>query len=47
MIDGKMQDEFDKLAESNTDKLVVLLLRDFVMGLAPLVALWLIPMLLP
>ena len=47
MIDGKMQDEFDKLAESNTDKLVVLLLRDFVMGLAPLLALWLIPMLLP
>jgi hypothetical protein len=47
MIDEKMQQEFDKLAESSTDKLVVLLLRDFVMGLAPLVALWLIPTLLP
>ena len=47
MIDEKMQKEFDKIAESSTDKLVVLLLRDFVMGLAPLVALWLIPTLLP
>ncbi len=47
MIDEKMQQEFDKLAESSTDKLIVLLLRDFVMGLAPLVALWLIPTLLP
>ena len=47
MIDDKMQQEFDKIAESSTDKLVVLLLRDFVMGLAPLVALWLIPIILP
>ncbi len=47
MIDEKMQQEFDKLAESSTDKLIVLLLRDFVMGLAPLVALWLIPTILP
>ena len=47
MIDEKMQQEFDKLAESSTDKLIVLLLRDFVMGLAPLVALWLIPVVLP
>ena len=47
MIDDKMQQEFDKLAASNTDTLLVLLLRDFVMGLAPLVALWLIPALLP
>ena len=47
MIDEKMQQEFDKLAESSTDKLVVLLLRDFEMGLAPLVALWLLPTILP
>jgi len=47
MIDEKMQKEFDKLAESNTNTLLLLFLRDFAMGLAPLVALWLIPMLLP
>ena len=47
MIDEKMQQEFDTLAVSSTDKLIVLLLRDFVMGLAPLVALWLIPVVLP
>ena len=47
MIDEKMQEEFDKFAESNTDTLIVLLLRDFIMSLAPLLALWLIPLLLP
>lgn len=47
IIDEKMQQEFNKIAESNTDTLLVLLLRDFVMGLAPLVALWLIPIILP
>ena len=47
IIDDKMQQEFDKLAASNTETLLILLLRDFVMGLAPLVALWLIPTILP
>ena len=46
IIDEKMQQEFDKIAESNTDTLLVLLLRDFVMGLAPLLALWLVPSLI-
>ena len=47
MIDEKLQSEFDKIAASNTRTLLILFVRDFVMGLAPLVALWLIPMLLP
>jgi hypothetical protein len=47
MIDEKMQDEFDKIAKSNTNTLLQLFARDFLMGIAPLLALWLIPMLLP
>ena len=47
MIDEKMQDEFDKIAKSNTNTLIQLFARDFLMGIAPLLALWLIPMLLP
>jgi hypothetical protein len=47
MIDEKMQGEFDKIAEANTNTLMLLFLRDFMMGIAPLFALWLIPWLLP
>jgi hypothetical protein len=46
IIDEKMQQEFDKLAESNTDTLLILLLRDLAMGLAPLLILWLVPSLI-
>ena len=47
IIDDKMQEEFDKLAGANTKTLLQLFLRDFAMGIAPLLALWLIPLLLP
>ena len=47
MIDEKMQEEFDKIAKSNTNTLLQLFARDFLMGIAPLLALWLIPALLP
>lgn len=47
IIDSKMQVEFDKIAEANTNMLMLLFLRDFAMGIAPLLALWLIPVLLP
>ncbi len=47
MIDEKMQNEFDKIAKSNTNTLLLLFVRDFAMGVAPLLALWLVPMLLP
>ena len=46
-IDEKMQDEFDKIASSNSNMLLILLLRDFAMGLAPLFILWLVPLIFP
>ena len=47
IIDDRMQQEFDKIAKTNTNTLLLLFLRDFAMGIAPLLALWLIPLLLP
>ena len=47
IIDDRMQQEFDKIAKTNTNTLLLLFLRDFLMGTAPLLALWLIPLLLP
>lgn len=47
LIDDRMQQEFDKIAKTNTNTLLLLFLRDFAMGIAPLLALWLIPLLLP
>ena len=47
LIDDRMQQEFDKIAKTNTNTLLLLFIRDFAMGIAPLLALWLIPMLLP
>ena len=46
MVDKKMQDEFDKVAEVNTRGLLLLFLRDLVMGIAPLFILWFIPVIL-
>ena len=46
-IDDKMQEEFEKISIANSKTLMQLFLRDFAMGIAPLLALWLIPMLLP
>jgi hypothetical protein len=46
MIDEKMQEEFDKIARVNTKTMLGLLVRDFAMGLLPLLALGLLPILL-
>ena len=44
MVDNKMQEEFDKVAEVNTRTLMILFVRDLFMGVAPLIALGLLPM---
>ena len=46
-IDDKMQEEFKKISVSNSNTVIQMFLRDFLLGMAPLLALWLIPMLLP
>ena len=43
IIDEKMQEEFDKIASSNTNLLMILFLRDLAMGIAPLLILWAVP----
>ncbi len=43
MVDNKMQEEFDKVAEVNTRSLLILFARDLLMGVAPLVVLGLMP----
>ena len=45
-IDEKMQEEFDKIARVNTKTMLGLLVRDFAMGLLPLLALGMLPILL-
>ena len=45
-IDQKMQEEFDKIAHVNSKTLLSLLIRDFAMGVLPLVALAMLPILL-
>ena len=45
-IDQKMQEQFDKIAKVNTKTLLGLLLRDFAMGILPLFALAILPILL-
>ena len=44
-IDQKMQEEFDKIAKVNSKTLLNLLIRDFAMGLSPLLALAILPIL--
>ena len=46
-IDDKMQEEFKKISVSNSNTVIQMFFRDFLLGMAPLLALWLIPMLLP
>ena len=46
LVDKKMQDEFDKIAKISTNTLIVLFIRDLLMGIAPLVALWVLPKIL-
>ncbi len=46
MVDKKMQDEFDKVAEINSKELIFLFIRDLIMGFSPVIILWLLPKLL-
>ena len=43
MVDDKMQEEFDKIAEVKSRTLLILFVRDLFMGIAPLIALALLP----
>ena len=42
----KMQEEFDKAAEINSKTLLILFIRDLFMGIAPIIALGLLPIIL-
>ena len=46
-VDIKMQEKFDKISKVNTKTLMVLLVRDLLMGLIPLLILAYIPIILP
>ena len=43
MVDDKMQEEFDKIAEEKSRTLLILFIRDLFMGIVPLIALALLP----
>ena len=43
-VDNRLQKEFDNLAQTNTRTLLVLLVRDLLMGVLPIVALAVLPM---
>jgi heme/copper-type cytochrome/quinol oxidase subunit 1 len=46
-VDNKLQEEFNKISKVNTKTLMVLLLRDLLMGLVPLLILAYVPAILP
>ena len=46
-IDKKMQEEFEKISVANSNTVIQMFFRDFISGVTPLLALWLVPMLLP
>ncbi len=46
-IDDKMQEEFNKFSVATSNTVLQMFVRDFLLGMLPLVALWLIPALLP
>jgi hypothetical protein len=46
-VDNKLQEEFNKISKVNTKTLMVLLLRDLLMGLVPLLILAYVPVILP
>ena len=46
-IDDKMQEEFNKFSVATSNTVLQMFIRDFVLGMLPLVALWLIPVVLP
>tara|TARA_Y100000766_G_scaffold35154_1_gene25015 strand:- start:13 stop:837 length:825 start_codon:yes stop_codon:yes gene_type:complete len=43
LVDKKMQEEFDKLADINSRTLLFLFARDLLMGIIPILILWLLP----
>ena len=45
-IDDKMQEEFNKFSVATSNTVLQMFMRDFILGMLPLVALWLIPTLL-
>lgn len=47
IVDNKLQNEFDKISKVNTKTLAILLLRDLLMGLVPLLILAYVPVILP
>ena len=46
IVDDKMQEEFDKVAKTNTKTLFILLLRDIAMGVFPILVLAILPLVL-
>ena len=46
MVDKKMQEEFDKVAQINSRHLIFLFIRDLIMGMSPIIMLWLLPIML-
>ena len=46
-IDDKMQEEFNKFSVATSNTVLQMFIRDFILGMLPLVALWLIPVVLP
>ena len=44
MIDDKMQQEFEKIAETNSTTLLFLFMRDLAMGIIPIIILWSTPL---
>ena len=46
-IDDKMEEEFNKSSVATSNTVLQMFVRDFILGMLPLVALWLIPIILP
>ena len=43
LVDKKMQEEFDKIADINSKTLLLLFARDLLMGIIPILVLWILP----
>ena len=43
LVDKKMQEEFDKIADINSKTLLMLFARDLLMGIIPIFILWILP----
>ena len=43
LVDKKMQEEFDRIANVNSKTLILLFIRDLLMGIIPILILWLLP----